>query len=121
MVAKPPGISPRLALFLFLATVGAALGWLWWNAARRSDINFLPRHTPGQWIVYPSAPDLVLRPRLEMSTVFTRTFALDQVPAHAMLSVAGFHSYTLLINGNAPGARVSQGRNWKQPDRFEVS
>ena len=62
-----------------------------------------------------------MHPRLELSTEFKHSFVLEQVPARAELRVAGLHRYGLLINGAASGSPVRRGRNWKQPDSYEVA
>jgi hypothetical protein len=118
MVNRFPRLARGGALLLVVAS---ALGWLWYCAVRRSDINFLPRRAPAKWIVYPSDPDATAHPQLETSTVFQRSFTLHQAPAGAALAIAGFHRYTLTINGAAPRPPLRTGRDWKEPDRFGVS
>ena len=121
MANRFPSLAPALAVLLAAGSALGGLGWLWWSSAQRGDVNFLPKRTPAEWIVYPSAADAVSHLRLETSTAFRRPFALEQAPAAAVLSVAGFHRYTVSINGIAPGAPIASGENWKAPDRFEVS
>jgi hypothetical protein len=121
MVNRFPSPAPTLAVLLAAGSALGGLGWLWWSSDRRGDINFLPKRTPAEWIVYPSAADAVSHPRLETGAAFRRSFALAQAPAEAVLSVAGFYRYTVSINGNTPGAPMASGKNWKVPDRFEVS
>ena len=106
-------------LLVILGGLGGP-GWFWWKATRRGEINFLPHRAGAEWVLYPIAPDLPPRSRLELSTVFKRSFTLDQVPASAALAVAGFHRYVLEINGRAAGARTRAGRNWKDPDEFDL-
>jgi Flp pilus assembly protein TadD len=111
----------RLAWLLAAGSLFGVWGWLWWNATRNSEGSFLPNHVGGEWIVYPSAPDLVWRRRTEMSASFRRSFVLDQTAPEAALLVAGFHRYNFSLNGLAPPAPVQRGNNWKQPDRYEVA
>jgi tetratricopeptide (TPR) repeat protein len=106
---------------LVLFSVLGGLGWLWWSSVWRSDINFLPRLAPAHWIIYPAGSQGTAQPRLEMSTLFRRSFALERAPSQAVLSVAGFRQYTLSINGKAVAAPAQPKSTWKQPDRFEVS
>src|SRR5258706_3693616 len=106
-------------LLVILGGLGGP-GWFWWKATR-GEITFLPHRAGAEWILYPTAPDLPPRSRLELSTVFKRSFALDQVPASATLAVAGFHRYALEINGRPAGARTRAGRNWKDPDEFDLA
>ena len=37
------------------------------------------------------------------------------------MSIAGFHRYTLVINGAPPGRPLRTGTNWRQPDEFDVA
>jgi tetratricopeptide (TPR) repeat protein len=110
----------RAALWLvILAASGAAAG-LWWTS-KRADISFLPELAPAHWIVYPNPPDAVGRCDLELATLFRTSFDLEKVPSQARLRVAGFHRYTLSINGTPIEKPIRTGKNWKQPDVFEVS
>ena len=111
----------RFALALVVCGALGSMGWLWWDCARRPDIYFLPRLAPAEWIIYPSGPRATVNPRLEMSTLFRRSFSLEQKPSKAFLSIAGLRHYTLSINGEPAAAPVRRGRNWKEPDRFDVS
>ena len=119
-VNRSAGLARRLALALVVSSVAGAAGWLWWNALWRSEIPFLPRWSPAEWIVYPSAPEGTPHLRVELSTEFKRSFVLERAPARAELRLAGFHRYALLINGAAPGPPVGPADNWKQPDTYEV-
>ncbi len=110
-----------LALLLVVASVAGAAGLLGWNTLRSGEIAFLPQRSPAEWIVYPSATEGAMHPRLELGTQFKRSFVLEGVPARAELRIAGLHRYELLINGAAPGSPARPGRNWKQPDRYEVA
>ena len=109
-----------MALALVVSSALGSLGWLWWNASWRSEIAFLPRRSSAEWIVYPSEPEGLLHPRLELSTEFKRSFVLERVPDRAELRIAGFHRYALLVNGAAPGSAARPARNWKQPDSYEA-
>ena len=120
-VSRSAGTLRRFALGLVVLSGAGALGWLWWNALYRTGIAFLPRRAPAEWIVYPSEPDLLPHPRVAMHTEFRRAFHLEQPPAQAVLSLAGFGRYAVAVNGAAPPAPVRSGSNWKQPDRIEVA
>src|SRR3989442_13903580 len=112
------GLARVSALVLVTASALGAFGWFWWSAAGRSDVSFLPRLAPAAWIVYPSTPQGRLHPDLEMATVFRRSFRLGAVPLEATVGVAGFHRYSLAINGAALPAPTATRKNWKQPDCF---
>ncbi len=121
MDSRSAAFSRRCALLLVGLSAAGAAGWLWWSCVRRPDVYFLPRQAPAEWIIYPSGPKGIAHPRLEMSTIFRRSFTLDRAPPRAILSVAGLRQYAVSINGKEVPAPVRRGRNWKQPDQFEVS
>ena len=114
-------LARRLALLLVVASAAGALGWLWWSAIQRSDIAFLPRRSPAEWVIYPAPPEAILHPRTELSTTFKRAFVLEKSPARAELRVAGFHRYELRLNGAVAKSPARADLNWKQPDSYEVS
>ncbi len=121
MKAENPG--PRLRqLALCLVVVGAlgSLAELWWTS-HRANVNFLPGMAPAEWILYPVIPDAMAHRVVELPTTFAESFALDTVPPRALLRIAGFHRYTLAINGESPGRPLRTGTNWKQPDEFDVA
>jgi Tfp pilus assembly protein PilF len=97
-----------------------ALAGLWWTSSRAA-VNFLPDMTPARWIIYPVIPDANTHPVLELATTFENSFGLDVVPPKALLRIAGFHRYTLTVNGSCPEWALRTGANWKQPDKFDVS
>src|SRR5436190_2159839 len=111
--------APRLALGLVLSSALGSAIWLWWSTVRSRDINFLPRISPAEWVVYPCPPQGGTHPKLELGTVFRSGFLLDKPPTQGSLRVAGFHRYTVSINGQPVEGPLRQGRNWKEPDRFE--
>ena len=85
---RAEGLARRLALALVVCSALGSLGWLWWGCVRRPDIYYLPRRAPAEWIIYPSGPNGTVHPRLEMSTIFRRSFTLERAPAKAVLSIA---------------------------------
>jgi tetratricopeptide (TPR) repeat protein len=111
----------RLALALVVASALGSAGWLWWACDRRPDVAFLPRLAPAEWIIYPSSPEGTVHPRVELSTVFQRSFNLERAPTKARLSLAGFRQYALSVNGKPAAAPARRGRNWKQPDLYDVA
>jgi tetratricopeptide (TPR) repeat protein len=124
-MSQPPNGSSstarRFALVLVVCGALGSLGWLWRSCLLNPEVYFLPRLTPAEWIIYPSGPKGTINARVELSTLFRRSFTLDQAPRTAVLSIAGLRRYTLSINGNPAPAPVRRGRNWKQPDEFEVA
>jgi tetratricopeptide (TPR) repeat protein len=111
----------RVALCLATVGVASALAGLWWTAARRADVNFLPEMTPARWIAYPVIPAADAHPRLELSTVFENSFVLGAVPSTALLRIAGSHRYTITVNGIPADKPLRAGASWKQPDTSDVS
>src|SRR5437764_6740967 len=109
----------RLLIVLF-GLVGALIA-VWWAAVTRPELNFLPNLTPAEWIVYPTGPAGRAHPRVELSTVFRFSFALDAIPPQATIRVAGFHRYSITINGRAVSNPSRRGKNWKEPDLFVLS
>ena len=81
MANRFSGLARPAALMVVLLSALGSLGWLWWNCTRRADVYFLPRLAPAEWIIYPCAPSATVNPRLEMSTVFRRSFTLERMPA----------------------------------------
>ena len=121
MFNKSAGVARVLAAVLVATSALSASGWFWWNAHWRSRVNFLPRLPPAEWMLYPSAPEGTLHRGLEMGTAFRRSFRLSTAPARATIRIAAFHHYSLVINGASPGSPERRGKNWKEPDLFEVS
>ena len=107
-------MNPRFRILpglLSLLSFVGGLGWLWWGAIHQSEINFLSRRPPAEWIVYPTEPDLIIRPCWEMSTVFKRSFVLDKVVAQATVRITGLRHYTVAVNGTLLAVPLRLGRN----------
>ncbi len=113
--------APILALLLVCVGAVSALGWFWWSSTGRPDVDSLPGMAPAEWIIYPSGPEGVLHPRIEMSTAFQRSFKLDAVPSRAVLRVAALHRYELSINNNTINLPTQRNGSWKEPDVFEIA
>jgi len=121
LVNRSSSLARWLALALVACSALGGFGWLWWSCVRQPEVFFLPRLAPAEWVIYPTAPQGTVHPRLEMSTLFRRSFTLERAPAKALLSVAGLRNYTLAINGKPAAAPIQRGRNWKQADQYEVA
>ena len=94
---------------------------MWRSCILNPEVYFLPRLTPAEWIIYPSGPKGTINARVELGTVFRRSFTLDRAPRTAVVSIAGLRCYTLSLNGSPATTPVRRGRNWKQPDGFDVA
>jgi len=110
----------HIALYLVIIGALCALVGLWWTSSRAA-VNFLPSIAPAEWIIYPVIPDANTHPVLELPTTFEDSFVLAAVPPKALLRIAGFHRYTLAVNGTSPARPLRAGTNWKQPDEFDVA
>jgi tetratricopeptide (TPR) repeat protein len=122
-LVKPDRNHPllrRLALCLVIAGAVGALAGLWWTGSR-VGINFLPDMAQAKWIIYPVVPEADARRDLELPTAFEDSFVLAAIPQKTLLRIAGFHRYTLAINGASPGKPRQAGTSWKQPDVFDVA
>src|SRR5437588_6804633 len=94
-----------------VATAAIAFGWLAWKCVRDPKINFLPRDSRAEWIIFPAAVDARTHRVAAMDTTFRRTFTLDSQPASARLLVRAAKRIELKINGNV--LQVSP-RDWKE-------
>src|SRR5258706_12191636 len=99
MLMRNPGLARAVALLLVAFSALGAAGWLGWCAVERSEIGFLPRRSPAEWIVCLPAPNTSKHPRLEIGTTFRRSFVLDQPVPHATFRIAAYHRYTAALNG----------------------
>src|ERR1051326_7536512 len=114
------GRQQKLAVLVVVGSALSAIAALWWSAAKRADVNFLPALSGADWIVYPKAPGGGIYPRLELDTRYRRTFVLDAVPANAELKVRGFRGLSINLNGKILKPSRS-GHSWKEPDWFAFS
>ena len=108
---------------LLLAGAGALLAtalWLWRLCDGQSQISFLPRHAPAEWLVYPKPAVPYLQAVAELPTVFRRSFALGQVPTTATLSVRACRRCVISINGRNV-ALPAASANWKEPQVIPAS
>jgi Flp pilus assembly protein TadD len=111
-------LQSKLALLLVISSALGALGWFWWSATERTKISFLPAMAGAEWIIYPKPPEGRIQPPIELATVFTRTFVLNEVPTNPTLKVAGYHKYSINLNGQAVDNPQKPGNSWKNPDLF---
>ncbi len=104
---------------MFLVAAAAiAFGWLAWKCVRDPKINFLPRDSRAEWVIFPAAVGARTHRVATMDTTFRRTFTLDSRPRSARLFARAAKRLELKINGDT--LQVS-ARNWKQTSTFDVS
>lgn len=96
-----------------MATFGglaiAVMGWIAWDDP---VINFLPRDTRADWIVFPAPVDAHAHWFASLDTTFRREFVLANLPQTAHLSVRGMRRVEVKINGTPVGFRPDG--NWKK-------
>src|SRR5262245_32196128 len=117
---RSASLQSKLALLLVISSALGALGWLWWSATHRSQIRFLPTMTGAEWIIYPKAAEGRPRYDLELNTIFSRTFVLNEVPVESNLRVSGFYNYSISLNGNIISPQ-QRGGSWRKPDLYSPS
>jgi tetratricopeptide (TPR) repeat protein len=101
------------AAALLVAASCAALGLLWYQAMRSDVASFLAREGPAEWIVYPQAPSLGIRGRVELQTIFWREFELPAKPEAARLRIRMHRKGALWINGSPVRFASTEGEGWK--------
>ena len=109
------------AAALLAAAACTALGLLWGQAVRGDVASFLAHDAPAEWIVYPQAPSLDVRSRVELLAVFSREFELPAKPAAARLRVRMHRTGALSINGSAVRFASAEGQDWKRAHEGDVS
>jgi hypothetical protein len=91
---------------------GVAISVLVWVARNDPAINFLPRDSRADWIVFPGA----VSPRAHWFTgldaTFRREFVLTDRPSTARLSIRAMRRAEVKINGIS--VRFPPKRNWKK-------
>src|SRR5688572_30315681 len=104
------------AAALLVAAACTALGLLWYQATLSDVPSYLAHDGPAEWIVYPQAPSLGVRGRIELQAVFMRDFALSAKPAAARLRVRMHRTGSLSINGTLVDFATSEGEGegWKE-------
>src|SRR5208283_2901549 len=90
--------TPHRAV-LAIALVGAIIVSLAWVCVRDPRITFLVGDGRAEWILFPSAPDAVPHPMVDLDAVFRREFTLAGQPQAARLSVRAARRVQLKING----------------------
>lgn len=106
------GARSAAAVLLGAATI-TALGLLWGQAVVGDEASFFVHDPPAEWITYPQAPSLDVRSRVELLTVFSRTFELPRKPDAARLRVRMHRRGELSINGRPVRFAKSDGQGWK--------
>lgn len=116
-----PGGARAGAAALLVAASCAALGGLWLQARFRDDVSFFAYEAPAEWIVYPQAPSLDVRDRVELKTVFLHEFELSSRPERARLRFRVHRTGEVWINERSVRLPGPEGARWKEPREAEVA
>jgi hypothetical protein len=111
----------RLALLALLGALACAALVVWWMCARDPTARFFVRDARAEWVVYPTPPDLLVHPAVELETIFTRSFVLDRSPARARLSARLHRRGEIRVNGALVTFATSDAANWKTLRVADVS
>jgi len=83
-------------------------GFAWQDPA----INFLPRDTQAEWIVFPAAVDSRAHWFTGLDATFRREFVLNSQPGTARLSIRAMRRAEVKINGTP--VNLFPNTNWKK-------
>ena len=109
------------AAALLVGAAAAAFGLLGWQATRSDDVPFLAAAAPAEWILYPHARSYGIRPRVELSTTFVKSFELAEQPRTARLRVRMHRTGELRVNGRSVRLEDVGGRHWKRVRQGDVA
>ena len=70
------------------------------------------------WIVYPMPPRGLIRPAVELTTRFTRSFDLPRGAPGGSVELRAFRDATVTVNGSP--VRLAPAADWKDPRRAEL-
>jgi tetratricopeptide (TPR) repeat protein len=111
--------KPQRRAILILAFVAAVMLILAWIARNDPAINFLPRDSRAEWIVFPAALDSRAHWFTSLDTTFRREFLLPVQPATARLSIRAMRRAEVKINGAS--IQFEPNRNWKDVVSTDVA
>jgi tetratricopeptide (TPR) repeat protein len=113
-VRKPQYRAIGIAVFAGMAA--SVLAWMAWSDPA---INFLPRDSRAEWIVFPAAVDVHAHWFASLDATFRREFLLARQPTTARLSVRAMRRAEVKINGVWVPSRST--RNWKEMTSADVT
>src|ERR1044072_9904165 len=111
---KPWHLAIWIAVF-----AGVAVSVLVWIARNDPAINFLPRDSRAEWIVFPVAVSSHGHWFTGLDATFRREFILTERPSTARLSLRAMRRAEVKINGTS--VRFPPTRNWKRIVSAEVA
>jgi len=86
---------------------------------RDPKINFLPRDSRAEWIIFPTALDARSHPVAMIDAAFRRVFTIDASPRSGRLEIRASKRVDLKINDKT--VPLVSIRNWKQVSIVDVS
>src|SRR5262249_6881252 len=101
------------------ACAGAAISVLAWIAWNDPAINFLPRDSRTEWIVFPAVIDARAHWFSSLDATFRHEFVLMAQPRSASLSIRAMRGFEVKINGTP--VQFQADRNWKKIVRVDVA
>ena len=101
------------------AAATVAFGCLTWKCVRDPKINFLPRDSRAEWVIFPAAVNARTHPVAMMDATFRRTLQLETQPGSARLLLRAAKRVELKINGET--VQTVSPRNWKQISTLDAS
>jgi tetratricopeptide (TPR) repeat protein len=104
--------KPQRRAILILACAAAVMSILAWIARNDPAINFLPRDSRAEWIVFPAALDARAHWFTSLDATCRREFVLTNQPGTAHLGVRAMRRAEVKVNGVS--IRFEPNRNWKQ-------
>jgi hypothetical protein len=99
--------------------VGIAMSALAWFAWQDPAINFLPRDTQAEWIIFPAAVDARAHWFTSLDATFRREFVLTNQPGTARLSVRAMRRAEVKINDTP--VHFLPNTNWKKIRSADVA
>jgi tetratricopeptide (TPR) repeat protein len=101
------------------AIAGIAISILAWFAWRDPEINYLPRDSRAEWIVFPAAVDARAHWFARFDATFRREFTLTEDPSTGHLSIRAMRRAEVKVNGTA--VHFSPNGNWKKIETADVA
>jgi tetratricopeptide (TPR) repeat protein len=105
-------LKPWHRAILITAIAGIAMSILAWFAWRDPAINFLPRDSRAEWIIFPTAVDAHAHLFTGLDATFRREFVLTNYPATARLRVSAMRRAEVKVNGSP--VHFPSNSNWKK-------
>ena len=110
--------KPLPRALLAIALVGTVVASLTWLCVRDPKITFLVGDRRAEWIIFPSAVDIMPHPIAELDVIFRHEFVLDGRLQAARLSVRAAKRVQLMLNGQP--VTMGTSPNWKDILNIDV-